>query len=232
MLSRRHLLSALALSPLTGEFVARPAFAASSAITETPPDVALQKLVEGNARHAKGEYSADNGTRLRDRMAGFKEGQNPYAVVIACSDSRVVPELIFDAPPGDLFVMRVAGNVVSPYVIGSTEYAVLALKVRLIVVMGHSGCGAISAAVGEIEKGTSASGHLQQLVAEFLPAVVRARRTKPADLVEAAVEENARIGVDRVSSSLPTLAPLVTGGKLQVMPAVYDLATGKVKFGI
>ena len=229
MLTRRNMISAMALAPLAGGLATRAA-SASGVVTETSPEAAMARLVEGNARHAKGEYSADNGGLLRDRMSGFKDGQNPYAIVIACSDSRVVPELIFDAPPGDLFVMRVAGNVVSPYVIGSAEYAVLALKVRLIVVMGHSGCGALSAAVGEIEKGDIAAGSLQQLVAEFLPSVVRARRGKPTDLVQAAVEENARIGVDRVSSSLPTLAPLVTKGQVSVVPAVYDLTSGKVNF--
>jgi len=229
MLTRRDMISAMALSPLAGGLAASQAMAAAT-VTETSAEVALQKLIAGNERHAKGEYSADNGSLLRERMSSFTAGQNPYAVIIACSDSRVVPELIFDAPPGDLFVMRVAGNVVSPYVIGSAEYAVLALKVRLVVVMGHSACGAISAAVAEIEKGDTAAGSLQQLVTEFLPPVVRARRNGAKDLVQAAVEENARIGVDRVSSSLPSLAPLVTAGKLTVMPAVYDLASGKVNF--
>lgn len=229
MLTRRNLLTGLTLTSMGAALFDRPALA-SGTVTETSPDAAMAKLVEGNARHARGEYSADNNNLLRDRMAGFEAGQNPHSVIIACSDSRVVPELIFDAPPGDLFVMRVAGNVVSPYVVGSAEYAVLALKVRLVVVMGHSGCGAISAAVGEIEKGELAAGSLQQLVTEFLPAVARVRRNKPADLIQAAVEENARIGVDRVSSSLPTLAPLVTSNKLRVVAAVYDLATGKVNF--
>jgi len=229
MLTRRNLLTGMAVAPLVGAPGFRSAFA-SGTVSETSPDVAMAKLIAGNARHAKGEYSADNGNLLRDRMSGFADGQDPHSVIVACSDSRVVPELIFDAPPGDLFVMRVAGNVVSPFVIGSAEYAVLALKVRLVVIMGHSGCGAISAAVQEIEKGEVSSGSLQQLVDQFLPAVVRVRRDKPKNLVQAAVEENTRIGIDRMSASMPTLAPLVTSGVLKVVAAVYDLSSGKVNF--
>lgn len=228
MLSRRHFLSSLALSPLMGGLAIPAASqAASGIITETPADIALAKLMEGNVRHMKGDYTADNA--LKDRMSQFTAGQDPHSVIITCSDSRVVPEIIFDAPPGDLFVMRLAGNVVSPSVIASTEYAVQVLKVRLVMVMGHSGCGAIDAAVKEIEKGVTPTGALHQLVTELLPSVVRVRRNKPADLLQASVEENARYGVDRVASAMPTIAPLVTAGQVKVVPAVYDLRSGSVK---
>lgn len=227
MLSRRHFLSSLALSPLMGCLAIPTSQAASGIITDTPADVALAKLMEGNVRHMKGDYTADNA--LKDRMSQFTAGQDPHSVIITCSDSRVVPEIIFDAPPGDLFVMRLAGNVVSPSVIASTEYAVQVLKVRLVVVMGHSGCGAIDAAVREIEKGVTPTGALHQLVTELLPSVVRVRRNKPADLLQASVEENARYGVDRVASAMPTIAPLVTAGQVKVVPAVYDLRSGSVK---
>lgn len=227
MLSRRHFLSSLALSPLMGHLAIPSSQAANGTITETPADIALAKLMEGNARHMKGDYTADNA--LKNRMSQFTAGQDPHSVIIACSDSRVVPEIIFDAPPGDLFVMRLAGNVVSPSVIASAEYAVQVLKVRLVMVMGHSGCGAIDAAVREIEKGVTPTGALQNLVTELLPSVVRVRRNKPTDLLQASVEENARYGVDRVASAMPTIAPLVTAGQVKVVPAVYDLHSGAVK---
>lgn len=227
MLTRRDFVSSVALSSLLSGLPAALARAADGAITETPPNVALDKLMQGNARHMKGEYSADSA--LKSRMSNFSVGQDPHSVIITCSDSRVVPEIIFDTPPGDLFVMRLAGNVVSPFVVAGTEYAVQALKVRLVVVMGHTGCGAISAAVKEIEKGVTSAGALHQLVTELLPSVVRVRRNQPVDLVAAAVEENARFGVDRVASAMPTIAPLVTAGKVKVVPAIYDLESGAVR---
>ncbi len=229
--TRRRLMAGLAgasfaLSPLAGGLIARPARAAATG-PGVAPEEAIAKLMAGNARHRTGSYTAS--AVLKERMARFTEGQSPFCIIITCSDSRVVPDIIFDSAPGDIFVMRVAGNIVSPLTIGSAEYAATALNVRLVMVLGHSKCGAVGAAVTEVQKGEAPGGELGGLVREIVPAVVRARRRNPADLLQAAVEENAMLGVDRISASMPVMAPLVTSGQVKVVGAVYDLGSGAVK---
>jgi len=146
------------------------------------------------------------------------------AVILGCADSRVPPEVIFDQGLGDLFVVRVAGNVVDDIVLGSIEYAAAHLHTPLIVVLGHFRCGAVGATVagGELE------GHLPGLAAAIQPAVDRVKGL-PGDLVDHAVRANARMVADQLESSAPVLAELVEAGRLKIVATCYDLDTGAVE---
>ena len=144
--------------------------------------------------------------------------------MLSCADSRLSPEIIFDQGLGDLFVVRNAGNVLDDHVIGSIEYAVEHLHASLIVVMGHSGCGAVTAAAG----GGEAPGHLPAIVESLAPAVALARK-KPGNAVENAVRINAKLGTAALAQSEPILRAAVTSGRVKVVAARYDLGTGQVE---
>jgi carbonic anhydrase len=150
------------------------------------------------------------------------------AATLSCSDSRVVPELIFDQGPGDLFVTRVGGNILTPALLASLEFSVAFLGVRLIVVMGHSDCGALSAAVRMLEAGEVPPGHISELVRKIEPAVARAREENQGDSLENVCAENVRQQVARLRA-----APLIAGDghgqeAVEIIGATYELATGKV----
>jgi carbonic anhydrase len=158
------------------------------------------------------------------------EGQAPLAVIVACADSRVAPELIFDQGMGDLFVVRVAGNVISgtgASLKGSIEYAVAELGVQLIVVLGHSQCGAVQAAIKHIEANDALRGSLSDLVNLIKPAVA-AVKGKPGNLLDNAIKANVEGGVERLKHLEPILADPVKQGTLKVVGAVYDLHNVKV----
>ena len=190
-----------------------------------PAAKAWAQLMEGNARFVAGDPVP------RDLVAGraaLVEAQAPRAATLSCSDSRVVPELIFDQGPGDLFVTRVGGNILTPALLASLEFSVAFLGVRLIVVMGHSGCGALSAVVRMLEAGEVPPGHIAELVREIEPAVQRAREESQGDLLENVCAENVRQQVARLKA-----APLIVGDvqgqeAMEIIGATYDLATGKV----
>jgi carbonic anhydrase len=190
-----------------------------------PAAKAWAQLMEGNARFVAGDPVP------RDLVAGraaLVEAQAPRAATLSCSDSRVVPELIFDQGPGDLFVTRVGGNILTPALLASLEFSVAFLGVRLIVVMGHSGCGALSAVVRMLEAGELPPGHIAELVREIEPAVQRAREESQGDLLENVCAENVRQQVARLKA-----APLIVGDgqgqeAMEIIGATYDLATGKV----
>ena len=184
------------------------------------PDTGLAKLKEGNARFIATQVSIGkpNGVKRQENA----KSQHPFAIVVACADSRVAPEIVFDANIGDLFVVRTAGNLVDDHTLGSIEYAVEHLGTRLVVVMGHQRCGAVSAAVA----GGSAPGHVQSLVSDILPAVA-AVKGKPGDMVDNATSENARLIAGRISNELDVgeLKP-----EVKVLSAVYNFDTGKVEW--
>lgn len=182
---------------------------------------ALRMLLAGNRRyrlnfpshpHQTGEY------RVRTSQA-----QNPFAAILACADSRVPPEIIFDEGIGDLFVVRVAGNVVDDAVLGSLEYAVEHLGVELILVLGHSGCGAVKATLAGGEPGT----HIEKLAEAIRPAVRRVP-ANAKDRLAATVEANVRLGVEQLKGSKPILKPGCGSGKLEIHGAVYELSSGAV----
>jgi len=183
---------------------------------------ALQRLVEGNERFAAGR--SQHPRQTPDTRADLAAGQRPFAVIVSCSDSRVGPEVIFDQGLGDLFVVRVAGNVVDDHALGSVEYAAEHLHAPLVVVLGHSRCGAVAAARDTVASGGQAEGHVQSLVEAIRPAV---EATAGQD-AEATCRANVQHVVATLRASQPLLAHLVEGGALQVVGATYDLDTGHV----
>ncbi len=160
------------------------------------------------------------------RRAELTKSQHPFAIIVSCSDSRVPPEIVFDQGLGDLFVLRVAGNVIDDHSLGSIEYAVDHLAVRLIVVLGHQRCGAVKAAKETIAAKGKAPAHIQSLVTAIKPAV---EATVHGDL-EATVEANVKNVTQALRSSPPILKPKVDSGEVRVIGAYYNLDTGAVSF--
>ncbi|HMG33748.1 MAG TPA: carbonic anhydrase [Blastocatellia bacterium] len=192
------------------------------------PDQALERLVAGNERFVRGEGT----TRqvLRETLADLARGQRPFATILGCSDSRVPPELVFDAGPGELFVIRVAGNVFSPEVAGSLQYAGSHLHTPLFVVLGHEGCGAVAAAVETRDSGNQHESRIQLLVdniAEGLPALDP--RLELAERLSQAVESNVRWTVRQILETPEGQARLFEG-RLRLVGAIYEIETGHVKF--
>jgi carbonic anhydrase len=187
-------------------------------------DLALRMLTDGNARYVAQKMTHPNQTA--DRRAELAKGQHPYAVILACADSRVSPEVIFDAGLGDLFVIRVAGNIADDADLASIEYAVEHLGSTLVVVEGHSNCGAVQATIDAVQTGTAPPGHLGTLVDAIKPAVTS---QKPGDgLIDRAVDANVRNVVAKVSAD-DIVGHLVKDGKAKVVGGRYDLATGEFK---
>jgi carbonic anhydrase len=193
------------------------------------PDAVLARLLEGNKRFVSGK-TARLGRKPEDFAADAK-GQAPLAIIVACADSRVAPELIFDQGVGDLFVVRVAGNVVSgagPIVKGSIEFAVAELGARLIMVLGHSKCGAVKAAMQHIEAEDKLPGSIGELVKLIRPAVIAAKGKK-SDVLENVTRANVLAGVKRLESLDPIVAKVAKSGELKVVGGTYQLSTGKVE---
>jgi carbonic anhydrase len=179
---------------------------------------ALKRLIDGNLRYAAGTPRQTNVTSaLRTDL--FKNGQHPYAAIIGCSDSRVPVETVFDAGPGEIFVIRTAGNVAGPLEMGSLEYAVLHLKTPLVVVLGHQHCGAVRAAVD----GGSHSPAIQSLLEEIIPSVPSAA----ADPYETCENENIRRTLSKIADD-PCIAKAVSEGTVLLAAAKYSLETGIV----
>jgi carbonic anhydrase len=213
--------TALAL-PATGSSAGFPAQARD-------PDSVLARLIEGNKRFVSGQL-AHPGRRPED-FAPLAEGQAPLAIIVGCADSRVAPEVVFDQGVGDLFVVRIAGNVVSgagPFIKGSIEFAVAELGARLIVVLGHEACGAVKAAVAHIDANDTLPGAIRDLVEVIRPAAA-AVRGKPGDKLENAIKANVAMGVERLKGLDPILSGLVKKGDVKVVGAVYKLRTGVVE---
>jgi carbonic anhydrase len=192
------------------------------------PDESLRALLAGNQRFVKGQIV--NPRRSPADFSPLAKAQYPEAVVITCSDSRVAPEILFDVGGGDLFVVRVAGNVVDGAgvtVKGSTEYAIAELNVPLVLILGHSNCGAVKAAIQHINAKDSLPGAINGLVELIKPAVTQSKG-QPGDPLENAIIQNVKNGVTRLEGLEPILAPGVNEGKVKVVGAVYDLKSGAV----
>jgi carbonic anhydrase len=181
----------------------------------------LAELKTGNKHHVAHRYQHPHETL--DRQRQLVSGQHPHAETLSCSDSRVPPEIVFDQGLGDLFTVRVAGNVASDTEIGSLEYGAEHLHVPLIVVLGHESCGAVTAAV----QGGPPEGHLGSLIELIKPAVEKTRGM-PGDPVSNAVRMNVELVVKQLRSSTPILSELVAHGKLRIVGAVYSIETGVV----
>ena len=189
------------------------------------PEGAQQLLIEGNQRFTSGEpLSKDFSSTRRSEL--MKNGQHPFAVIVSCSDSRVPPELLFDQALGDLFVVRVAGNVVTPVEMGSIEYAVEHLKVPLVVVLGHEECGAVTAAV----QGGETQGSIAAIIEKIKPAVNEASVTKATgkDLIEKSADLNIRNAIMDIAKS-PIIKEGLESKQVRVLGAKYDLDEGVLK---
>jgi carbonic anhydrase len=191
-----------------------------------PPDQALDRLMQGNARYAAGEMVEKDFSVGRAARA---QAQYPIAAILGCADSRVAPELLFDQGPGDLFVVRLAGNFLDDDGFASLEYAVKFLGAPLIMVLGHTNCGAVEAAVKVVKQRIELPGHLPELIKSIEPAVIAAHGRHPSDLVAAAIEENVRLNVKRLNKDSPIISEALAAKKIAVAGGVYDIATGKVK---
>jgi carbonic anhydrase len=219
-------LSLAGLTAWAARLLNPPAGAAPAKGARVDPDGALRRLMEGNDRFVKGL------TQRRDlsvRRMALVEAQFPLAALLACADSRVSPEYVFDADLGDLFITRTAGNYLSPDDLATLEYAVYELGTPLLVVVGHASCGAVKAAVQVAEQGVQLPGHLGLIAEAIMPAVQTARR-QTGDVVMNAVRENVALNVTRLRTAEPLVAPAVRAGKVKVAGAVYDLQTGRAEF--
>jgi carbonic anhydrase len=206
------------------------AFAADHAAAESgpTPDAALAKLMAGNGRYvADAPRHPDLDPARRHAVAS---GQQPFATILACADSRVGPELIFDQGLGDLFVVRVAGNVVDDVVLGSIEYSVVHLGAPLVMVLGHQRCGAVTAALEAVQGKSSAEDagtEIGELAALIIPAVRAIPETAP-DRLDAAITENARSAAARLLSQSARLRERVGAKRLRIVSARYGLDDGRV----
>lgn len=191
-----------------------------------PAAEALDRLMQGNVRYATNDPLEKDFTAGR---AARVEAQYPIAAILSCSDSRVAPELAFDQGPGDIFVVRVAGNFVNPDGLASLEYAVNFLGVPLLMVLGHSNCGAVGAAIKVVMERAELPGHLPELIKAIEPAVIAAHGRHPGDLLAVAIEENVRLNVKRLIDDAPILSDALAAKKIGIAGGIYDLATGEVR---
>ncbi|GAB4376767.1 MAG: carbonic anhydrase [Elainellaceae cyanobacterium] len=191
-----------------------------SASASFSPDAALQKLMEGNQRFVQHQpqYPDQTAARLQE----VAQAQHPFATVLSCADSRVSPEILFDQGIGDIFDVRVAGNIATPEVLGSIEYAVALLSTPLLMVLGHERCGAVTAAV----QNEPLPGDIGTFVQAILPAIDRVK-DQPGDAVDNAVAENVRYQIEQLQRS-PLLSERLQSGQLKIVGTRYDLDTGTV----
>ncbi len=199
-----------------------------------PASEALERLREGNRRFIDDRIHSEAATD-RARRHKVAEGQQPFAIILGCSDSRVPAEIVFDQGLGDLFVIRVAGNIVAPSQIGSIEFAVEQFGTRLVVVLGHSQCGAITATIEQLRRPLpDQSRNLRAIVDRVRPSVepllVTDLRDRPEDLVREAVRANIRMSCNQLRHGSDILESLVQQGELMIVGAKYSLASGRVDF--
>lgn len=185
------------------------------------PDVALKRMLEGNKRFAQQKRQNPNQSILRLQETAM--AQYPFASMLSCADSRVPAEIVFDQGLGDLFVVRLAGNVISPTAVGSLEFSTAVLGSQLIMVLGHERCGAVSAAV----KGDPLPGRIGTFVEDIKPALARVKG-KSGDAVANAVVANVQYQVELLKSTSVMLDQLIQEGKLKIVGGRYDLDTGEV----
>jgi carbonic anhydrase len=226
--NRRRFVAGLAGAPIAlagsrwfGAAVAAPGNAATPTV---PADQGLQMLIDGNKRFVAGNLtSLSNLAQDRDKVA---TGQSPFAVIVSCSDSRVPPEIVFDQTLGQLFVIRTAGQVIDEAARGSITYGVDFLKAPLLLVLGHSGCGAVEAAIAALQ-GATIPGYAYRF-AEAIGPAVQSVRDQSGDQLDNAIRANIEMGADQLRTAEPDLAAAVSSGQLTVAGGFYDLASGEV----
>jgi carbonic anhydrase len=190
-----------------------------------PPAAALDRLMKGNARYIGGVSRRHDFVHEREALVG---GQNPYASVLSCADSRIAPEYAFDSGRGDLFVCRVAGNFANDDTVASLEYSVAVLNSPLILVLGHDSCGAVDAAIKSLKDNTTLPGHLPSLVTA-LAASVKAVADAPGDKLANAIRQNVKDVTAKLKSATPILSTAAADGKIKIVGGIYRLASGKVE---
>jgi carbonic anhydrase len=188
------------------------------------PDASLKRLLDGNARYVDGVARRHDFKHEREALAG---GQNPYAGILSCADSRIAPEYAFDSGRGDLFVCRVAGNFANDDSVASLEYGVAVLGVPLILVLGHDACGAVDATIKSLKDDKPLPGHMPSLVASLSPAV-KAVSSKGGDVLGNAIRQNVIDNVAKLKAATPILSAAVEQNKLKVVGGVYRLKDGRV----
>jgi carbonic anhydrase len=188
------------------------------------PDAAFARLQKGNARYVEGVSLRHDFKHEREALVG---GQNPYAAILSCADSRIAPEYAFDSGRGDLFVCRVAGNFANIESIASLEYAVAVLGAPLILVLGHDSCGAVDAAIKSLKDDTTLPGYMPALVTGVAPAV-KAVSSQGGDILGKAIRQNVINNVAKLRSATPILSAAVEARKLRVVGGIYGLKDGKV----
>jgi carbonic anhydrase len=194
--------------------------------TALTPAQALERLKAGNARFIAGTPENEP---YGPQVSDFAGEQKPFAVVLACSDSRVPVETLFDQLPGKIFVVRVAGNFLNEDNLGSIEFGVDVLKAKLIVVLGHSRCGAVSAALAYVRDGIEQRGHIQRVIDAVAPAVLAARGY-PGDWLENGTVQNVALNVHAVTANSEIIAARVDAGEVRVIGGIYNVNTGWVAF--
>ena len=190
-------------------------------------DVALARLIAGNRRFVRGR--ARFPTLRKEVLANLAKGQQPYATIVGCSDSRVPPELVFDADFGELFIIRVAGNVISGEVLGTLQYASLHLRTPLFVVLGHEGCGAVDAALATLHQGKKHGRHMARLIGSMLPGLNGVTRLPLEDQNRAAIEANVRWSMQQIRMTREG-RHRTKEGFLKLVGALYEMKTGRVRF--
>jgi carbonic anhydrase len=220
----------LAATAATGLLSLPPALAQPAKAPPKPenvlsPNAALERLMQGNARYVDGVSKRHDFTHEREPL---RTGQNPFAGILSCADSRIAPEYCFDTARGDIFVCRVAGNFASDEIVASLEYAVQVLETPLVLVLGHDACGAVDATIKSIKDGTTLPGHLPSLVAAISPAV-KAAQSETGDLLENAIRRNVMLNVEKLKAAGPILNTFVESRKLRIVGGIYKLASGKIE---
>ena len=193
--------------------------------TRHPPDEALSRLIAGNKRYIAGIDSPDS---FKLQNPALKQQQQPYACILGCSDSRVSPEHTFDESHGNLFVTRIAGNFVTPEILASLEYGTAVLGASIIMVLGHSRCGAVNAAIESVQSNATFDGHIDQLIDNLRPCVEQVRLDNHEHWQQRAVIHNVSTNVSTLMSSEPILKKRIEDGLLKVVGAVYNLDSGVV----
>lgn len=217
-----------AIAPAASRVASVPPTAAADAPSPPTPDQALALLREGNQAFLRGEGNLGH-VRVED-LNPLQGGQHPIATVVACADSRTPPTILFNQGFGRLFSIRVAGNTVDRRGLSSIVYAVKHLACPLVVVMGHTGCGAVAAAEAIVDGTSPLDPSLEEMIVPIIPAVLDARRSGAADVAVRAVEENARRVADKLRIADASLAAAIAEGRLKIVAAVKQMQTGEVIF--
>jgi carbonic anhydrase len=225
--SRRHFfkLAAMAAASLAVAADASAAKSPPKPDNVVSPDGALERLMKGNERYVQGVALRHDFKHEREALT---QGQNPFAGILSCADSRIAPEYAFDSGRGDLFVCRVAGNFLNDDVIASFEYAVAVLNTPLLMVLGHQACGAVDATIKSIKDGTTLPGHLPSLVAAIGPAVKPAL-AQAGNALDNAIRQNVVFNAEKLKAATPIIDKAVADGKVRIASALYHLDTGRVE---